>query len=136
MAIMACGRVVLTGQPPALVDGLAGKIWKRIVDATVLDVLAHTHDVVVVRRVAGRRVLRVYAPAAPGPDFEPAQPDLEDVYFHALAHAAGPESGRMIGRLVAFECKQRLKLLSTYDPLNEPIDRQSDDNVVVPELAE
>jgi len=91
MAIMARGRVVLAGQPPALIDALAGKIWQRVLDAAELDTWSHTLDVVAVRRAAGRRVLRVHAPSPPAPGFEPATPDLEDVYFHALARANSNE---------------------------------------------
>ena len=86
MAIMSAGRVVQSGQPPALIDALSGRIWKRFVDASELETLSAANgEVIAVRRVAGQRCLRVFAPAQPGAGFEPAQPDLEDVYFHALA---------------------------------------------------
>jgi len=41
-----------------------------------------------VRRVAGQRLVHVHSREQPGPGFEPAEPDLEDVYFHALASDA------------------------------------------------
>lgn len=39
--------------------------------------------------LAGRIVVRLYGDALPGPDFEAAEPDLEDVYFSALAGHVG-----------------------------------------------
>lgn len=87
MAILAHGRVVLTGQPLELVRALEGNIWQCFVDATELEVLKQRLDVVAVRRVAGRRALRVYSADLPAAGFVTAQPDLEDVYFHALAKA-------------------------------------------------
>ncbi|HKP56199.1 MAG TPA: ABC transporter ATP-binding protein [Polyangiales bacterium] len=85
MAIMAGGRVVRSGQPQALIEELDGSIWKRFVSGEELEQLRPTVDVVAVRRVAGKRLLRVFARERPEAGFEPAQPDLEDVYFHALA---------------------------------------------------
>jgi ABC-2 type transport system ATP-binding protein len=34
-------------------------------------------------------VVHVYADSAPGPGFEPAEPDLEDVYFCTMAGHMG-----------------------------------------------
>jgi ABC-2 type transport system ATP-binding protein len=88
MAILAHGRVVLAGRPPALTRELEGKIWQCFVDGSELETLSQRLDVVAVRRVAGRRALRVYSEGLPAAGFEPSSPDLEDVYFHALAVAA------------------------------------------------
>jgi ABC-2 type transport system ATP-binding protein len=35
---------------------------------------------------AGRTIVHVQADERPGPEFEPVEPDLEDVYFSAMAH--------------------------------------------------
>jgi ABC-type multidrug transport system ATPase subunit len=91
MAILAHGRVVLAGQPLALIGELEGKLWQRFVDAdarTELEALSRGLNVVAVRRVAGRRALRVHSDGPPAAGFEASQPDLEDVYFRALAAAA------------------------------------------------
>ena len=34
--------------------------------------------------IAGRTVVHVFSDAPPGPDFEPAEPDVEDVYFSTM----------------------------------------------------
>jgi ABC-2 type transport system ATP-binding protein len=88
MAILAHGRVVLAGRPLVLIRELEGKIWQCFVDGAELESLSKRLDVVAMRRVAGRRVLRVFRDGLPAAGFEQAQPDLEDVYFHALRVAA------------------------------------------------
>jgi ABC-2 type transport system ATP-binding protein len=87
MAILARGRVVLAGSPLGLVRELEGKIWQRFVDAAELESLSNRLEVIALRRVAGRRALRVYSAELPAAGFELSPPDLEDVYFHALAQA-------------------------------------------------
>ena len=34
--------------------------------------------------LAGRTIVHVYAEASPGPQFEPVEPDLKDVYFSVM----------------------------------------------------
>lgn len=85
MAILSAGRVVSEGDPVRLCAGLEGRIWRRTVPR---DTLAHyraSFPVLSERLSAGKTVLRVLADAAPASGFEPAAPELEDVYFAALA---------------------------------------------------
>jgi len=84
MAIMAMGRVVLKGHPLELIGTLQGRIWKKVVSAEELHEIERHLTVIAVRRFAGQRLVHVYGEARPGEGFEPAEPDLEDVYFHAL----------------------------------------------------
>jgi ABC-2 type transport system ATP-binding protein len=86
MAVLAGGRVVLQGAPLALLQTLGGRIWKRFVTAGELAEVERALPVIAVRRVAGQRLAHVYAETRPE-GFEPVEPDLEDVYFHALAQA-------------------------------------------------
>lgn len=89
MAIMAGGRVVLHGHPLELMKQLEGRIWKKFVSAAELEEVAKTLPVIAVRRVAGQRLAHVYAESQPE-GFEVVSPDLEDVYFQALANAQAP----------------------------------------------
>lgn len=86
MAIMAGGRVILTGHPTELMKQLEGRIWKKFVSAAELEQLAQALPVIAVRRVAGQRLAHVFAEQQPA-GFEPVTPDLEDVYFQALSQA-------------------------------------------------
>ena len=92
MAIMAQGRVVLTGNPLELMKQLEGKIWKRFVSQAELVELAKSLTIIAVRSVAGQRLVHVVADARPGDAFEPVSPDLEDVYFQTLSAAAAPKA--------------------------------------------
>jgi ABC-2 type transport system ATP-binding protein len=88
MAIMAAGRVVLSGQPLELIASLKGRIWKKFVPLSELEGIEKRYSVVAMRRVAGKRLVHVHSEETPGDGFEPAEPDLEDVYFHAIKPAA------------------------------------------------
>jgi len=84
MAILAGGRVLLTGDPRTTVDMLRGRIWKKIVERDEL--AAHEKDwaVISTRLVAGKTAIHVVAPDRPDASFEAVPPDLEDVYFSTL----------------------------------------------------
>ncbi len=90
MAILAQGRVVLTGHPLRVIEALQGRIWKKFVTGEELEALSQQAEVIAVRRVAGQRLAHVYAESQP-PGFEPAEADLEDVYFHCLTQASKPQ---------------------------------------------
>ena len=85
MAILADGRVLREGAPDALVDELRGRVWTRTTPKSELAAWRARAHVLSAQLHAGRTRLRVLADAPPGDGFEPAVPDLEDVYFRALA---------------------------------------------------
>jgi ABC-2 type transport system ATP-binding protein len=85
MAIIADGRVVLHGEPQALMDQLDGRVWQATIERDQLADYARQQRVISSRFYLGRIVVNVFAEAQPGPTFEPVPPDLKDVYFSALA---------------------------------------------------
>jgi ABC-type multidrug transport system ATPase subunit len=85
MAVIDRGRILLEGEPLAAVAALQGRVWRRVVGRDALPAIERAHAVVSTKLLSGRTVVRVYAPAAPGDGFEPAEADLEDVYFCTLA---------------------------------------------------
>ncbi|NIR43333.1 MAG: ABC transporter ATP-binding protein [Gemmatimonadetes bacterium] len=89
MAIIDEGEILLEAEPLPAVEELNGKIWGRVISKEDLARLEREHVVISTKLFAGRTVARVYADAAPGPDFEPAEPDLEDVYFSTIAGHLG-----------------------------------------------
>jgi ABC-2 type transport system ATP-binding protein len=90
MAILAGGRVLSTGAPRDVVQELAGSIWQKTLAKGELAAYQERYQVISTRLVAGRPVIHVFSPQAPGDGFEPVAPNLEDVYFHALRRAAEP----------------------------------------------
>src|SRR5271166_6257177 len=78
MAIIHQGRVMITGEPSALVDQMQGKVWKKSIAASELAAHKEQFHVVLVRLFAGRTLIHVLSDQQPGAGFEPVVPDLED----------------------------------------------------------
>ena len=84
MAILSQGRVLLHGEPGALVARLAGRVWRKAVDRSEVARILESMPVLFTRLAAGRTVVHVLGDRSPGDGFEPAEPDLEHVYFATL----------------------------------------------------
>ncbi len=84
-AVINQGKVLLTGEPGALVAGLQERIWRKVVTKADADALKAQFRVVSTRLQAGRTVVRAYGDASPGAGFEPVEANLEDVYFCTIA---------------------------------------------------
>jgi ABC-2 type transport system ATP-binding protein len=84
MAIMAGGRILVEGEPAALIDKLAGRLWKQLVAPGDVAGLRERLPIVSTRLVAGRAEIRVVG-SERSDSLDPAEPTLEDVYFATLA---------------------------------------------------
>ena len=84
MAILAEGRVLMVGAPAELTRALDGRLWRRVIERSQLEMLRVECRVISTHLRAGRLVAHVIADDAPGTDFEAQAPTLEDVYFAAL----------------------------------------------------
>jgi ABC-type multidrug transport system ATPase subunit len=93
MAIIDQGRILLEAQPLRAIEDLRGHIWRSVVDRDALPGVERSHAVFSTKPLAGRSAVRVFASAFPGAGFEPAEPDLEDVYFCTLAGHIGTAAG-------------------------------------------
>src|SRR5688572_24618834 len=89
MAIIDQGEILLEAEPLGAVANLRGRIWRRVISKQELAAMEREHAVISTKLLAGRTVLRVYSDTTPGPGFEAAEPDLEDVYFAAMAGHIG-----------------------------------------------
>ncbi|MCC2547545.1 ABC transporter ATP-binding protein [Hymenobacter sp. BT175] len=87
MAIINKGQVLLTGDPLVVMEQLRGKVWRRAVDKDQLPRLQQEMEVISSRLFAGRTIVHVVSDGRPGVDFEPVEPNLEDVYFARIAEA-------------------------------------------------
>ena len=97
MAIIDRGEILLEAEPLGAIDEMRGRMWRSAVDRGALAELEREHDVISTKLLAGRTVVRVQAETTPGPRFEPAEPDLEDVYFSTLAGHIGRRSAAEAG---------------------------------------
>jgi ABC-type multidrug transport system ATPase subunit len=94
MAIIDRGTILLEAEPLRAVAALQGRIWRRVVDKGALPALEREHAVVSTKLLAGRTVVHVYGETSPGAAFEPAEADLEDVYFCTMAGHLGRPARR------------------------------------------
>jgi ABC-2 type transport system ATP-binding protein len=95
MAIIDRGEILLEAEPLRAIDDLRGRIWRRVVSKSELATLEREHAVISTKLLAGRTLVRVYSDAAPNASFEPADPDLEDVYFTTMAGHIGRRGERV-----------------------------------------
>lgn len=85
MAIIAKGEILNEAEPLKAVEGLQGKIWRRIVEKSMLTELEREHKVISTKLLSGQTVAHIYSKENPGSGFEQVPPDLEDVYFTTMA---------------------------------------------------
>lgn len=87
MAILSGGRLLVVGSPAALVEALAGRVWRKQVDRSEIETFRER--LLSSRLIAGRIVAHILADDAPGPGFELVEPTLEDGYFAAIGAKQG-----------------------------------------------
>ncbi len=89
MAIIDKGEILLEAEPLRAIDELDGRIWSCEIWREALPDLEREHAVISTKLYGGRTVAHVYCDSRPRPGFERAKPDLEDVYFSAVAGRIG-----------------------------------------------
>ena len=89
-AVISKGHVLLAGEPRAAVRRLEGRIWQCVVEREALAQVQASLPVISTRLQAGRTVVRACAGAVPAPGFASVEPELEDVYFSAVAGLLEP----------------------------------------------
>ena len=94
MAIIDRGEILLEAEPLGAVNDLRGRIWRRVIEKGALPEVERAHAVISTKLLGGRTVVHVYSAAPPGAGFEPAEPDLEDVYFGTMAGHIGRREHR------------------------------------------
>ena len=85
LAIIDRGEILLEAEPQRAIAELRGRIWRRIVSRDELQTLEQQLPVISTKLMAGKTIAHVYADASPGPQFEPVEPDMKDVYFSVMA---------------------------------------------------
>ncbi len=84
MAIINKGKILVSGEPQALIDQLQGYIWKKTVDKAELHEIESEYEVVSSQLVSGKTLIHVYAASRPDLSFEQIEASLADVYFHYI----------------------------------------------------
>ncbi|HEX7176062.1 MAG TPA: ABC transporter ATP-binding protein [Pyrinomonadaceae bacterium] len=89
MAIIDRGEILLEAEPLGAIEEMRGRIWRSVIEKGALAEVERAHAVISTKLLAGRTVVHVFSDAAPDPGFEPAEPDLKDVYFSTMAGHIG-----------------------------------------------
>jgi len=89
MAIIDKGEILLEAEPLRAIDDLRGRVWRRVIPKGELAQVEREHTVISTKLLAGRTMVHVYSDTSPGPGFEAADPDLEDVYFSTMTGRIG-----------------------------------------------
>ena len=90
LAVIDAGRVLVAGEPDALVANLRGRIWRKAIGKGEVEAIKSRVRLVSTRLQAGQTVVGAYGDGAPPePGFEPVDPELEDVYFSSIAGYVG-----------------------------------------------
>jgi ABC-2 type transport system ATP-binding protein len=84
MAILHEGQVRVAGSPSQLVQALAGTVWQKSIAHGELAIYRERFQLISMRLFAGRTLVRVLGVDEPEAGFEPALPDLEDLYFATI----------------------------------------------------
>ena len=87
MAVIAGGRIEVTGAPTELVREASGRIWMKTIERAELEALRERRTVISTKLLAGRTIVHILADSDPGEDFRPVEGNLADVYFATLAHS-------------------------------------------------
>ena len=84
MAIIHEGRVLVTGNPTQLVAELAGRVWTKSIAHSELASYRERFQVISMRLFGGQTLVHLLSEQQPEAGFEPASPDLEDLYFATI----------------------------------------------------
>ena len=95
MAIIDRGEILLEAEPLRAVDEMRGMIWRRVISKSEIDSVEREHAVISTKLLAGRTAVRVFSDSSPGVGFESGEPDLEDVYFSAMAGHIGKRQSQL-----------------------------------------
>lgn len=85
MAIIDRGQIIMEAEPLKAMEELKGQIWRKIIEKNAFQVLDREYKVISTKLLSGRTVVHIYSPENPRNGFEAVEPDLEDVYFKAMA---------------------------------------------------
>ncbi len=88
MAIINMGQVLYKGEPSHALEELEGRIWKKRVNKTELDVYKKEYTVLSVRLIAGTPEIHVLSEMQPDSSFQKTPTGLEDVYFAQISGGA------------------------------------------------
>ena len=91
MAIINQGRILVETEPQRALEEVRGRVWRKMIDREEMEMYEREHRVISTKLLAGRTVLHVLSDDEPHGDWQPVEPDLEDVYFAAMLDSGAPD---------------------------------------------
>lgn len=85
MAILNRGQIVTQGSPLKLTQQLQGKVWMKVMSQAEAAEADKNWTVITSRVLQGKRYIRILSDSSPDNGFQGVEPELNDVYFSALA---------------------------------------------------
>lgn len=84
MAIIDKGKLLYSGKPDDALHSMQGKIWEKSISKEEMDQYQQQHEVISSKLVSGKPLIHIYSDSRPEGGFEPAEADLEDVFFKTI----------------------------------------------------
>lgn len=84
MAIIDKGKLLYSGKPDDALHSMQGKIWEKSISKEEMDRYQQQHEVISSKLVSGKPLIHIYSETRPDGGFEPADADLEDVFFKTI----------------------------------------------------
>lgn len=84
VVVLTSGHIILDGTPKGVIDDFQGKIWKKLIEKSEVEVAKEQYQVISTHISEGKVEIRVFAETQPDADFIPVESNLEDVYFSSI----------------------------------------------------
>lgn len=84
VVVLTSGHIILDGTPKGVIEDFQGKIWKKLIEKSEVEVAKEQFQVISTHISEGKVEIRVYAETQPDSDFIPVDSNLEDVYFSSI----------------------------------------------------
>jgi len=84
VVVLTSGHIILDGTPKGVIEDFQGKIWKKLIEKSEVDVAKEQFQVISTHISEGKVEIRVFAETQPDADFIPVESNLEDVYFSSI----------------------------------------------------
>ncbi|KFC24499.1 ABC transporter ATP-binding protein [Chryseobacterium sp. FH1] len=84
VVVLTSGHIILDGTPKGVIEDFQGKIWKKLIEKSGVEVAKEQYQVISTHISEGKVEIRVFAETQPDANFIPVESNLEDVYFSSI----------------------------------------------------
>ncbi|MBV6879527.1 ABC transporter ATP-binding protein [Epilithonimonas ginsengisoli] len=84
VVVLTSGHIILDGTPKGVIEDFRGKIWKKLIEKSEVEVAKEQFQVISTHISEGKVEIRVFSETQPDANFIPVESNLEDVYFSSI----------------------------------------------------